>query len=71
MWSFNGAIKGLLVTTTLPLAAGAIDMNNAAGLRPDGNANLEGLDLDGMGSAPYRSPLPTTHTHTHTCPFAR
>jgi hypothetical protein len=30
-------------------------MNNAAGLRPDGNANLEGLNLDGMGSAPDRS----------------
>ena len=43
------------MTTTLPLAAGAIDMNNAAGLRPDGNANLEGLNLDGMGSAPDRS----------------
>ena len=25
-------------------------MNNAAGLRPDGNAGLEGLDLEGIGS---------------------
>jgi len=42
------------VTTTLPLTAGAIDMNNAAGLRPDGNLNLEGLDLEGMGSSADR-----------------
>ena len=48
------AIRGLLVATTLPLAAEAIDMNNAAGLRPDGNADLAGLDLEGMGSSADR-----------------
>jgi hypothetical protein len=40
-----------LVSTALPWAAGAIDMNNAAGLKPDGDGGgIEGLDLEGIGS---------------------
>jgi len=42
-------LRAGLLSTMLPLAAEAIDMNNAAGLRPDGANGLEGLDLEGLG----------------------
>ena len=44
------ALQVGLLASALPAAAGAIDMNNAAGLRPDANADLSGLDLEGIGS---------------------
>jgi hypothetical protein len=34
----------------MPWAAAAIDMNNAAGLKPDGTSGFEGIDLEGIGS---------------------
>jgi len=42
-------LRAGLLSTMLPLAAEAIDMNNAAGLRPDSANGLEGLDLEGLG----------------------